>query len=92
MLASLTRNTTTRGLKVVPRCAALTAFTLSRCRPRYVETCDRQRPWLYQWLYERVCGTPSLCRSPGPRSGPARMGVGRTTVCHVEGMRTRQVI
>jgi hypothetical protein len=44
---------TTRGLKVAPKCLALTAFTLRRCRPTYAETCHRQGSWLYQWLYER---------------------------------------
>src|SRR5829696_5897171 len=43
------------GLIVVPRCAALTAFRLRCCRPRCTETRHRQRSWLYQWRYERVC-------------------------------------
>ena len=44
---------TTRGLKVVPRWAVLTAVTLRRCRARCEQTCQRQRSWLYSWLYRR---------------------------------------
>ena len=45
---------TTRGLKVVHRCAALSASTLKCCRPRYAETGQRPVSWLYLWLYGRV--------------------------------------